>query len=401
MPTRAILPAMMAGLVAFAPAAAAQTADDLFNRNVMHEIRLTVNSRDLATLRAHTELNTYYTADLAWGSLKLRNVGIRVRGQGSRNPGKPGYRVDMQRYTTGQTFVGLSALVLDNIWQDPTLMRERLAFTMFDRLGLPAPRESYCRLFVNNVYQGLYTITEEVDARFVKGAIGETDGTLFENHWLADTYWHAEDLGSVAAYKPRLEPRTHALDADSTLYNPVVSLFKEINGPDDAVWRSRVEQYLDLPQFMAHVAVEEFVGENDGVLGYAGMNNFYLYRYQGTSRHRLFVWDKDQAFLEENRNRPVKRTDDNVLFRRAMADPELREIYFSTLEACARLAAEDDFLAHEIDLLSAVISDAARSDTRKQFSNDDWDAGVLALREFAATRPRFVLDDVARARGGS
>ena len=27
------------------------------------------------------------------------------------------------------------------------------------------------------------------------------------------------------------------------------------------------------------------------------MNNFYLYRFQGTTKHRLFVWDKDQAFL--------------------------------------------------------------------------------------------------------
>lgn len=378
--------------------AAAQTAADLFDQNSVQDIRLSVNSRDLATLRAHTDLNTWYTADLTWRNIRVRNVGIRSRGQGSRNPIKPGFRVDMARYTTGQTFVGLSTIVLDNIWQDDSLLRERLAFTMFERMGLPAPRESFCRLFINGEYQGLYAITEEIDGHFATRVTGQTDGTVFEYHWSADGIWRAEDLGTIAAYKPKLEPRSHELDADSTLYNPIVTLFKEVNAPDDAVWRERVEQSLDLNQFMTHVAIEEFIAENDGVLGYAGMNNFYLYRDQGTNRHRLFVWDKDNAFLAIESG--VKRTDDNVIFRRAMAYPDLRDVYFSALEQCARLAATDDFLTLEIDRLVAVIYDAARSDPKKQFDNDRWDLAVAFLRDFAARRPKIVLDDVARARLG-
>jgi spore coat protein CotH len=389
---------LLAILLAAAPAAA-QTQAELFDQNSVQEIRLFVNSRDLAAFRAHTELNTWYTADLLWRNIRVRNVGIRSRGQGSRNPIKPGYRVDMAHYTTGQTFVGLSTIILDNIWQDDSLLRERLAFTMFEKAGLPAPRESFCRLYVNNEYHGLYAITEEIDGKFTSRVTGQTDGTVFEYHWSADGIWRAEDLGSIAAYKPKLEPRTHVLDADSTLYNPIVTLFKEVNGPDDAVWRSRVEQYIDLKQFMAHVAVEEFIGENDGVMGYAGMNNFYLYRDQGTTMHRLFAWDKDQAFIVAIDN-PVKRTDDNVIFRRAMADPELRDIYFTTLELCARAAATDDFLLLEIDRVAGVIFDAARSDPRKQYDNQRWDDAVAYLRDFAARRPRIVLDDVARARAG-
>lgn len=391
-------PSLAAVLLAAAAPAAAQTAADLFDPNSVQEIRLSVNSRDFATLRAHTELNTWYPADLAWRGTKVRNVGIRSRGQGSRNPTKPGFRVDFAHYTAGQTLVGLSTIVLDNIWQDDSLLRERLAFTMFERMQLPAPRESFTRLFINNEYFGLYAITEEIDGNFAKRVTGETDGTVFEYHWLASSYWRAEDLGTIDAYKPRLEPRTHVLDADSTLYNPIVTLFREVNGPDDAVWRSRVEQYMDLNQFMAHVAVEEFIAENDGVLGYAGMNNFYLYRDQGASKHRLFVWDKDQSFLVIDSG--VRRTDDNVLFRRAMTYPDLRDVYFTTLENCARSAATDDFLLFEIDRLVGVIFDAARSDTKKQFDNDRWDLAVAFLRDFAARRPRIVLDDVARARQG-
>jgi spore coat protein CotH len=397
MRVRRLVPCLLAALVLSRPALA-QTAADLFDSTTLQEVRLTVNTRDLAALRAHYDLNTHYAADLAWRNLKVRNVSIRSRGQGSRNPIKPGYRVEVDRYTTGQTFVGLSALILDNIWQDPSLIREKLAFEMFEKIGLPAPRESFCRLYINNEYQGVYNITEEIDGKFAKRVTGEEDGTVFEYHWSADGIWHAEDLGSIAAYKPKFEPRNHLLDADSTLYDPIVSLFREVNGPDDNVWRPRVEQYLDLTQFVTHVAIEMYIAENDGILGFAGMNNFYLYRDQGTTRHRLFVWDKDNAFLFYDS--PIRTTDDNVLFRRALTYPDLLETFLLTLERCAQAARADDFLALEIDRLAAQIVDAARSDTKRQFDNQQWDDAVAFLRTFAAQRPQNVLDQVAQIRKG-
>jgi spore coat protein CotH len=397
MRVRRTVPCILAGLALSGPALA-QTATDLFDSTTLQEVRLTVNTRDLAALHAHYDLNTHYPADLTWRSIKVRNVAIRSRGQGSRNPIKPGYRVEVDRYTTGQTLVGLSALILDNIWQDPSLIREKLAFEMFEKIGLPAPRESFCRLYINNEYQGVYNITEEIDGKFAKRVTGEDDGTVFEYHWSADGIWHGEDLGSIAAYKPKFEPRTHVLDADSTLYDPIVSLFHEVNGPDDNVWRSRVEQYLDLTQFVTHVAIEMYIAENDGILGFAGMNNFYFYRDQGTTRHRLFVWDKDNAFLFYDS--PIRTTDDNVLFRRALTYPDLRETFLSTLEQCAQAARADDFMALEIDRLAAQIFDAARSDPKKQFDNQQWDDAVAFLRTFAALRPQNVLDQVAQIRKG-
>jgi spore coat protein H len=391
---RIFLPAL--AVLVLPAVAAAQSADDLFDSAVLQEVRLSVNTRDLAALRAHTELNTHYPADLTWRNTRVRNVSIRSRGQGSRNPIKPGYRVEVDHYTTGQTFLGLSALILDNIWQDDSLIREKLAFEMFDRMGLPAPRESFCRLYINNEYQGVYNITEEIDGKFTQRVTGESDGTVFEYHWSADGVWHAEDLDSIAAYKVKFEPRTHALDDDNTLYMPILALFHEVNGPDDNVWRSRVEQYIDLNQFVTHVAIEMYIAENDGILGYAGMNNFYLYRDQGTTRHRLFVWDKDNAFLFIDS--PIRTTDDNVLFRRALTYPDLRETFLATLERCAEIARTDDFLAVEIDRLAALITDAARSDAKKQFDNERWDAAVQFLREFATRRPQVVLDQVAELR---
>ena len=110
---------------------AAQTSDDLFAPHVLNDVQLQVNTRDLAALREHWTENTYYPADMTWRGQRIRNVAIRSRGTGSRNPVKLGLRIDFNRYVTGRQFLGLDALVLDNFWQDPSMLRERTAMAYF------------------------------------------------------------------------------------------------------------------------------------------------------------------------------------------------------------------------------------------------------------------------------
>ena len=192
---------LLGALFVDATPSAAQTAAELFDVNTIQEIRLSVNSRDLRTLRERFAENTYYPADLTWRNTRVRNVGIRSRGLGSRNSTKIGLRVEMARYTTGQTLVGLSTIVLDNVWQDAAMIRERLAFTLFERVGLAAPRESFGRLYINNEYQGLYAITEEIDADFMRREFRDLDGL-------------AKALRDLLAPEPLLPPAPATVGAD-------------------------------------------------------------------------------------------------------------------------------------------------------------------------------------------
>ena len=300
---------LAAALAALPLPAAAQTADEVFDAQVLHEMRLLINSKDLQLLRANFTANTYYPADLTWGAQRVRNIGVRSRGAGSRNGVKLGLRIDFDRYTTDQRFAGLSSLVLDNLVQDASMVRERVAMAFLNRVGVPAPRESFTRLFINNEYQGVYAIVEEIEPAFVARTLGEDTGYLFEYHWISA--FRGEDLGTIAAYKPLFEPRNHESDADGVLYGAIGDLFREA-ATSDATTRERIERFLDVPAFVTLVAVENFLAENDGVLGYAGMNNLYVYRPAGSTRHRLLPWDKDNTFLQIDF--PIlNRLDDNVL----------------------------------------------------------------------------------------
>jgi spore coat protein H len=377
----------------------AQTSADFFDSQNLQEVRLFINSRDLRDLRERYTDNTYYPADFLWRGVRIRNVAVRVRGLSTRSGTKPGLRIDFNRYVTGQTFLGLSSVVLDNVLNDASQIRERISMGFIDHMGQPASRESVGRLYINNAYQGFYTFVEAVDASYLARTLGENAGYLFDYHFT--TGFYGEDLGDdLQAYKLHFEPQTHRLDPDTILYSPIRDLFREINHDVDAAWRDRVGEYIDLPQFVTYLAIETFLSEDDGFLGTAGMANFYLYRPSDRNAHRLLPWDRDTA-LQQIDSPIFNRVENNVLARRALAFADLRSLYLDVLEQCARAAADDRWLEREVDRVSGLVKDVVHEDAFKTISNEQFDEGIAFLLNFAAQRPGYVLAEVAKARTAS
>jgi len=72
----------------------ADASDAFFDGSVLHDVFLTINSRDWSSLKEHFLDNTYYPCDFKWNGQTVRNIGIRSRGTGSRSSVKPGLRID-------------------------------------------------------------------------------------------------------------------------------------------------------------------------------------------------------------------------------------------------------------------------------------------------------------------
>jgi spore coat protein CotH len=191
-----------ATLIVGVRAVAGQTADDLFNPATLHRVDLLMHSQDWEKLKQNFQENTYYPADLLWSGQTVRNTGVRSRGLGSRSGTKPGLRVDFDRYASSQTFLGLKSLVLDNLTQDASGVKESVTMRLFARLGVPAPRESFARVYVNNELIGLYAIVEAIDKDLLARVYGtvdgnvQNDGYLFEYNFVLGAPWRFEYLGS-------------------------------------------------------------------------------------------------------------------------------------------------------------------------------------------------------------
>jgi spore coat protein CotH len=382
-------------LAAGAASADGQTVDGLFDPQQLQELRVFINARDLADLRNHYAENTYYPVDVHWGRLRVRNAGIRSRGLGSRNPSKLGLHVEFGYYVSGQQFLGLRSIELDNLWQDPSMLREYAAMALFARMGQPAPREAFTRLYINEVYQGVYGIVETVDSGYLRRTLGDDNGFLFEYHWI-DRYEFTDMSADLAAIRARFERRTHQTDSMQAAYAPVTEMIRAIN-TDGANWRASVEPYVDVRQFLAHVAIEQFLSELDGLTGYEGLNNFYLFRPAGSSRHQFLPWDRDHAF-QDVASPIFQRAERNELLRRALAFEDLRTYYMSVLEECAGAAERDQWLEQTVVRAAALISTAAAEDPLKPYDDATRAAALEHLVEFARTRPAVVRAAVTRAR---
>ena len=129
---------LMALLILSVPAAAAaQTETDLFDDGALQEVRLVISGRDWQALKANSDENTYYPADLTWRGITVRNLGIRSRGSGTRNGVKPGLRVDVNHYLSNQDFLGLMSDEARSEWKD-YLWRQRLKAATPTRSGTDA-----------------------------------------------------------------------------------------------------------------------------------------------------------------------------------------------------------------------------------------------------------------------
>jgi len=395
---------VLAALLVWRPApaqttTASPTADDFFNGDVLHEIRLAINSKDWNALRTNYLDNTYYPCDFTWQGITVRNVGIRSRGLGSRSGTKPGLRVDFDRYASTQKFLGLKSVILDNGVQDPTMMKERLTTMFFARLNQPVSREAHVKLYVNNEYFGLYVIVESVDKDFLKRVFGQDGGYLFEYNYVYD--WRFTYPGAdLEKYKEVFDPKTHETESMSAIYGPLESMVRTMNQASDATFESQMSQYIGLEDFVTHIALENVIAEWDGVIGYAGLNNFYLYRFENSNVSRFISWDKDNTFRDSQFFIREGLTT-NVLARRTLDVPAYMAHYYNVLKIGADSLAEPvaglpegtpatSWLSYQVERLYQQIREAMLADTAKPFTNEEFENGIATMRAFAKDRPAYV-----------
>src|SRR6186997_3080356 len=368
---------IIAFALAFSRPLAAQTPDDFFNPDAMQRVDLWLNDSDWAKLKAAFQENTYYPADMTWNGITVYNVGIRSRGLGSRRSTKPGLRVDFDHYNKGQQFLGLKSFVLDNLSQDRTGIKETAAMRFFTRLGgIPAPRETHTRLYINGRYSGLYGLVESVDKTMMGRAFGsigddlQNDGYLFEYNYILGSPWRFTYEGSaLTPYKARFDIKTNESHAESTIWGPIEELVRLVNDTPSTLFEQTVGPRLDLGAFVRYIAAQNFIAQDDGFNGYAGMNNFYFYRLENSTSHVFIAWDEDIAF-----QRPdfgiTTRNEENVLTRKTLELPAYSSQYFSVLSEAAGSAS--GWLRQEMQRQFDMINAAMLEDTLKPYTNAEY-----------------------------
>src|SRR5258708_1092370 len=93
----------------------------------------------------------------------LKNSGNRTL----RAP-KPSWRIILDAAGQGNRLAGMTRINLKAMYNDPSQMREALAWRLFSLANIPAPRHTYAKLAFGTRYRGLFSVIEHVDKKFLR-----------------------------------------------------------------------------------------------------------------------------------------------------------------------------------------------------------------------------------------
>jgi hypothetical protein len=213
----------------------------------------------------------------------LENVGIRKKGfVGSVNDTKPGLKLKFDKYEQGQELFGKERLTLNNNTSDPSFIKQCLAYDLFRKAGLAAPRCNFATVKVNGQDLGLYSNVESVKKRFLARHFADNEGDLYESMWgdFRDDW--------LVTY----EEKTSSTDTSRAKIKAVTAALKL---PDDTLMAA-LSPLVDLDKFYTYWAMEVLVRHADGYANEG--NNHFIYFDPGDDDKLHFIpWGVDKTFI--------------------------------------------------------------------------------------------------------
>src|SRR4029079_1574446 len=88
--------------------------------------------------------------------------------------------LSMEEYEIGRRFHGLERITLNNSIQDPSYVGQCIAYALFERAGLPAPRCHFAHVVVNGQPLGTYVHVESIEDELLEHPYLSSDGNLYE-----------------------------------------------------------------------------------------------------------------------------------------------------------------------------------------------------------------------------
>ncbi|WP_397569863.1 PVC-type heme-binding CxxCH protein [Schlesneria sp. T3-172] len=227
----------------------------------------------------------------------FKKVGIRYAGDitylVAANGLKRPLKIEFDRFEQ-QTFAGLSSIQLHSMPLDPSKAREALAFNLFRALGVPASRTAFAEVTLtvpgryNREYLGLYTVIEEIDARFLREHFGSDKGLVMKPFRIRGIDAPGENWEAYQAfYRPQRE-------ATPEEQQRVIAFAKLVNTASDEEFQVQIGSFIDLDQFLKYVSANALTSNLESFLALG--HNYSLYLDPASNRFHFIPGDLEFSF---------------------------------------------------------------------------------------------------------
>ncbi len=392
-------------------------ADYIFNQGAIRTYELKVSQANWDLLNASALDEEYVPATLHFEGREYGPIGLRYKGSGGtlepcvdEDTGellcdKLSMKLKFSEYDKDLRFHGIKRLNFHSMINDVSMMRERLAYSLFRESGVPAPRATHAWLEVNGEPMGLFALVEQIDGSFARDRFADGEGNVYKEVWPVSD----DEEAYIEALKTN-----RGSDADVSRMMRFAEALRAAE--DDAAVAGVLEDWLDVDTLMAYLAVDRAIENWDGIVnrvfweGQEYSHNYYWYEETERDQVWLIPWDMDLSLSFPNPFEdafgveqplwnvvpescdPIRLPAyDDIFILSPACDPLLRTastvLWVRYVDATKLLldgAFRLDALNSKLDAYEEQIAFFVANDDRAP-SLDSWSRGVRRLRETLAS----------------
>jgi spore coat protein H len=361
----------------------------VFDESFIHQIAITVPEDQVSQLS--TSNDTRIPCTFTFDGVTLTDVGVRLKtGAGSRREitEKAGFSIKFNEFVQGQELFDVKKLTIGNAVEDDSRVSEHLAYEVFRRAGIPAPRTAYAEVTFNGELFGLYVIRESVDKTFLKRNFDDASGNLYEGN-----------IG-IDITNPNISLENNEEIGDTS---DAEALADVVFNTPDGQFTDAVDSLVDLDQFFTYWAVEAMVYHWDGYavieddFGCCSPNNYFVYHEPARDK---FIWlphGADMTFglhrieLNEVNTPAISAPGSNALFAgRLFQQAGTQERLAAAIEEVLAGPWDTEFLLNRLDTMADLVRSTGLRGSREEITIDDFEAELAIHRDFVERRAAIV-----------
>lgn len=282
-------------------------AQNFYDRNTIQviEVFFPFSNWDAKMDSSSATENYIIASTVKINGVTFDSVGVKYKGNSTYNVNnkKNPWHIELDHVKSNQEYQGFTDIKLGNNYVDPSFIREVLGLQLMQPY-MHAPQANFVKLYVNNVYRGVYTNQEVVNKGFINKHFNSKDGPFFKCN---------KPNFSVPG-NPDLVPGTNTAVWDSTNFYANRYEIKS-----DWGWKPFIQAQLDLKNSIDTLwdvdrALWMFAFNNvfinlDSYTG-AFAQNYYLYQDEYLKFNPI-LWDINMSFggfTQLNQGSPLSTT---------------------------------------------------------------------------------------------
>jgi hypothetical protein len=220
--------------------------------------------------------------------------GIKCRGGVSSRYYKHSFSLELESKYPLSNLPNDDDWIINANYIDKTFMRHKISYDLFKEMNTEnvASKSTFINVSINDTYEGLYVLMEEINGSMVGLNKSDTMAMLFKDPPIFRKERLAYVQDSLNYYHQKF-PKINV--SDKTYY---IEKFKNfLFYSSDSDFAREVATWVDMENVIDWHIILLFSNNSDGI-----MKNFYLYKLDRNTPFRFAIWDYDHSFGRDGDN---------------------------------------------------------------------------------------------------